>query len=400
MRILVAHNRYQLAGGEDTVVAEEVRMLRQHGHSVELYMVDNDGITGSREKVLVAIRSVYSKPSYRSISQSLKDFRPDILHVHNFFPNISPSIFYAANNSDVPVVQTLHNYRLLCAGATLFRDGRPCEDCLEENSFLPAIRYACYRGSRSGSAVVGAMTLLHDVVGTWKNRVDRYITLTQFAADKLGSHIIPKQKIRIKPNFVLDQGCGEGQGNFALFVGRLSPEKGLQTIIAADIQGTLPFPVRIVGDGPLRSEVEQACARPGSSLVYVGQKPRAEVMELMKAATVLLIPSLWYEGFPMVMVEALSFGLPIIASRIGGLPEIVQHGESGLLFEAGNPASLLGAMQLFAGDPERVSIMRRSVRSRFEQHYTEQRNYEILTGIYKEIIRGGSGDDVHPTLPR
>jgi glycosyltransferase involved in cell wall biosynthesis len=386
MKILVAHNRYQQASGEDAVVAEEVRMLQQRGHSVHRYTVDNDGITGAWQQAAAAARSFYSLPVSREISNLLASFRPEILHVHNFFPTISPAIYFVAGRYRVPVVQTLHNYRLLCASAMLFRDGRPCEDCLVGRSFLPGVMHACYRGSRVGSAIVGASASVHSAMGTWKNRIDRYIALTQFAAQKLGSYRVPVEKIRIKPNFVPDHGCGQGQGSFALFVGRLSTEKGLETIIAADRRGHLPLPVHMAGDGPLFAEVERACARPGSRLVYLGRLSRSQVVEQMKSATVLLVPSLWYEGFPMVMVEALSLGLPIIASRIGGLPEIVHDGHSGLLFEPGDPSALLQALGSFVSDTNRIDAMRQASRRLFDLHYTEQKNYEILIGIYNELL--------------
>src|SRR5215472_6051004 len=201
MKILVAHNRYQLAGGEDTVVAEEVRMLQQRGHSVHQYVADNDDIIGIWRQTVTAIRSLYSRPVVQEVSNLLDSYKPDILHVHNFFPSISPAIFFAARRHRVPVVLTLHNYRLLCVNATLFRDGRPCEACLVSRSFLPGVRHACYRGSRTGSTIVGASNAIHAALGTWSNRIDRYIALTQFAATKLGNNSIPREKIRIKPNF-------------------------------------------------------------------------------------------------------------------------------------------------------------------------------------------------------
>ena len=390
MKILVAHNQYQYAGGEDIVVAEEVRMLQQRGHSVHQYTVNNDGISGVWRQTVVAVRSFYSRPALREISNLLASFQPDILHVHNFFPSISPAIFFAAGKYRVPVVQTLHNYRLICANAMLFRDERPCEDCTAGNSFLPGVIHACYRGSRVGSAIVGASTSVHAALGTWSNRIDRYIALTQFAARQLGNGRIPAEKIRIKPNFAPDRGYGQGQGGFALYVGRLSSEKGLETILAADRLGHLPIPVHIAGDGPLLTEIERACARPGSRLIYLGRLPRSEVVEQMKRAAALLVPSLWYEGFPMVIVEALSCGLPIIASRIGGLPEMVQDGHSGLLFEPGDPSALLQALRNFVSDTSGIEAKRQASRDQFDRHYTEQKNYETLVEIYRELLDGQS----------
>jgi glycosyltransferase involved in cell wall biosynthesis len=384
VKILIAHNRYQQPGGEDAVVAQEVAMLARRGHEVELLAVDNDSISGIPAQLTAAVHSFYSRPSYRRARKLLHLFRPEIVHVHNVLPTLSPSIFFAANDACVPVVQTLHNYRLLCAKATLFRDGSPCEDCLTEHTFRPGVVHACYRGSRVGSAVIGAGTALHTSLGTWSRRVDRYIALTAFAAEKLSARV-PLDRLRIKPNFVADRGTGTGGGEFALFAGRLSQEKGIDTLLAADALGALALPVKVAGDGPMMDAVQAAAARPGSRLIPLGRVATTELEVLMKQAAVLLVPSLWYEGFPMVIAEALSFGLPVIASRIGGLPEIVEEGISGLLYQPGDPHSLLSALGSFAANPEGAAAMRLAARRRYLERYTEDANYAALMDIYNEL---------------
>ncbi len=386
MKIIVAHNRYQYSGGEDTVVAEEVRMLRERGHSVHLFSVDNDHISGSWAQTQAAVRSFYSRPIAKQISDLLESFRPNLLHVHNFFPTMSPAIFFAAKRHNVAVVQTLHNYRLLCAAATFFRDGQPCEACSQSRSFLPGVIGRCYRGSRIGSAIVGASTFSHQMLGTWTQRIDRYIALTHFAANKFSEFRLPAEKIRVKPNFVLDRGVGAGLGGFALYVGRLSVEKGIETILAADEAHVLPLPVHIVGDGPLRSQVERACARPESRLRYLGPMSRERVFEQMQNAAVLLAPSLWYEGLPMTIVEALSFGLPVIASRIGGIPEIIGDRESGLLVDPGNASALVESLISLLAKSNDLLSMRQAARRRFVEQYSEERNYELLIEIYNELV--------------
>ena len=392
MKILVAHNRYQQAGGEDKVVAAEAAMLQRAGHQVELLSFDNEAISGARASATTAISSFYSPATYRRAAKVLKDFQPDVVHVHNFMPTMSPSIFFATAAADVPAVQTLHNYRLICANAQLFRDGEVCERCLEERSFIPGVRFGCYRGSQVGSAVVGGTMALHAVLGTWNHRVERYIALSEFAAGKLGQFRVPRAKIRVKPNFVPDRGetgvaRTQEAAPFALFVGRLSDEKGLATLIAADERGQLSLPVRIAGDGPLREQVEGACRRPGSQLIVLGRQSEEEVVGWMRQAQVLLVPSLWYEGFPMVMVEALSLGLPVIASRLGGLPEIVEDGVCGLLYTAGNPEALEKTLRRFVNLPtEQKQAMRRAARSRYLDHYSEPQNYKTLMSIYIQAI--------------
>ncbi|MGI4831778.1 MAG: glycosyltransferase family 4 protein, partial [Janthinobacterium lividum] len=395
VKILIAHNRYRQAGGEDAVVAAEAAMLRRQGHEVELLLFDNEAISGVRASAAAAIASFYSLPGYRQTAKMLAGFAPAVLHVHNFMPTLSPAVFFAAGAARIPVVQTLHNYRLLCANAQLFRDGSVCERCVEQRSFLPGVRLACYRGSRAGSAVVGGTMALHHALGTWSRRVARYIALSEFAAAKLGTFRVPRDRIRIKPNFVPDRGAaaavavpsGEHPQPFALFVGRLSEEKGLATLIAADEQARLPMPVKIAGDGPWRERVERAAQQPGSHLVYLGRQSEHEILALMQRAEVLLVPSLWYEGFPMVMVEALSLGLPVIASRLGGLPEIVEEGVCGLLHSPGDPEALAQMIQAFLNKPAEAKLaMRRAARQRYLDLYGEQRNYETLMKIYAEAL--------------
>ena len=362
-------------------------MLARHGHHVARLDFDNESIVGLTAKVGAAASSFYSQGSKARVDSTLNSFRPDVLHVHNFLPTLSPSVFFAAAEANVPVVQTLHNYRMVCANAQLFREGKVCELCVEKQSFLPGVQHACYRGSSFGSAVVGGTMALHASLGTWDKRVSRYIALTEFAARKLGAFRVPIQKIRIKPNFVPDGGLGDGAGGYALFVGRLSPEKGLETILEADRIDQLPMPVYLVGDGPMRLAVEQASAREGSRLVFLGPKSEAEVRTAMKAAAVLLVPSLWYEGFPMVMVEALSLGLPVIAARIGSLPEIIEDGVCGLLFEPANGPALAEAIRECARmPPERIAGMRSAARTRYLNRYAEAANYETLMVIYAEAL--------------
>jgi glycosyltransferase involved in cell wall biosynthesis len=386
LKILIAHNRYQQPGGEDGVVEREAAMLVRGGHQVELLAFDNETITTPLARLQAAARSLYSKDSYRRTIAALMRFQPDILHVHNFLPNLSPSVFFAANAAGVPVVQTLHNYRLLCANALLYREGAPCENCIEQSSFLPGVLHACYRGSRLGSAVVGGGMAIHTALGTWTHRVDRYIALTRFAGQKLSQSRIPPERVRIKPNFIADNGIGHGSGGFALFAGRLSEEKGIDTLLAADALGTLPIPVYIAGDGPLLARIQQAARRPDSRLIILGGRSAPDLLHLMKQAVCLLVPSLFYEGFPLVVVEALSVGLPVIASRIGGLPEIVEDGVSALLHTPGDAAALAGAMQSFLAQPARIAAMRAAARSLYLARYTEAANYQALLHIYQEML--------------
>jgi glycosyltransferase involved in cell wall biosynthesis len=382
MRILIVHNRYQQKGGEDTVVAAEDQLLRSHGHEVERFEADNEHIQDVFSRVQSAVRSVYSFPAKKRMHNALRELQPDIVHVHNFFPTLSPAIFIACSEARVPVVHTLHNYRIQCAAMSLYRDGHICEECVTSRSFLPGIRHACYRSSRVGSAVSGFGMALHAEMGTWSSRVSAYIALTELAAEKLGSYRIPREKIFVKPNFVVDRGVGEGQGDYALFVGRLSPEKGIQTLIDADRAGLLFMDVVLLGDGPMRPDVDEAAARPGSRLKVRGFVDSDQTASMMKHASVLLMPSLWYEGDPLVVIEALSLGLPVIAATVGNTARTVAANKMGLVYPPRDHAGLAGALKWYADHPQEASAMRQSARSYYLATHTPELNYRRLLQIY------------------
>jgi glycosyltransferase involved in cell wall biosynthesis len=385
MRILIAHNRYQQQGGEDIVAANESRMLAEHGHEVKFLGMDNESIVSVAQKLRAAGGAFYSLGSAHSVKAAIDSFHPDVVHVHNFLFSLSPAVFFAAKEKKIPVVMTLHNYRLICANAQLFRDGRICEECALRRSFIPGVRHACYRGSRLQSAIVGASMALHQALGTWNQRVSLYIALTRFAAEKMSLYRIPSSQIRVKPNFAWDSGEGSGGGGFALYAGRLSAEKGVNTLIDADAKGLLPLPVHLAGDGPMMGEVQQAARKIGSRLIPLGPKPHSEVQKLMRSATVLILPSIWYEGFPLVAVEAFAAGLPIAGSRIGGLPEIVEDGVSGYLFPPGDCNALAGTLGRFVEGSAGLTKMRQEARRRFETQYSAEQNYAKLIGIYREL---------------
>ncbi len=386
VRVLIVHNRYQQKGGEDTVVAAEEALLRSYGHDVCLLKVDNDHIQTAAARVLTAVESIYSTKGKNRVENAIQAHRPDVVHVHNFFPTLSPSVFFACFDGKVPVVHTLHNFRIQCAASTLYRNGHVCEECIEERSFLPGVRHACYRSSRVGSAVSGFGMALHAQLGTWSSKISAYIALTDFTADKLGSFRIPREKIFVKPNFVEDCGIGLGDGNYALFVGRLSPEKGVQTLIDADRAGAFCMDIIVVGDGPMRGAVDEAAARPGSRLKVKGFQGHTEIISYMKQAKVLLLTSLWYEaGLPLVAIEGISLGLPVIAAAVGNA-EIVGSKEIGLLYPAGDSAGLAAALREFVADAELMAAMRQRARDYYLVTYTPESNYKQLTYIYDRAI--------------
>jgi glycosyltransferase involved in cell wall biosynthesis len=309
-------------------------------------------------------------------------FRPDIVHVHNFFPVLTPAIYDAG--SRIPFIQTLHNYRLLCANALLFRENSPCEQCLGKSIPWPAVFHACYRGSRAGSAAVALMSTVHRLRNTWNTRVSRFIVLTEFARALFVRHLgVDAQKIIVKPNAAADQGLGDGKGGYALYVGRLSSEKGIATLIAAAERG-LGMPLKVAGTGPMSASIEQAAAK--GVLEYSGFKTQSEISALMQGARAMLLPSLCYEGLPMVIPEAFATGLPVVASDIGALASLVEHRRNGMLAPPGDAEALAQAVRSIAAEPALEQSMRTEARLTYDQKYRPEANVESLFEIYRGAL--------------
>lgn len=384
MRILGVHNRYQIRGGEEECYEAEMALLQQRGHHVDFYEETNDSVV-KLDKITLATRTIWSKISYRNIRQQLASRRYDIVHVQNFFPLISPSIYYAARAEGVPVVQTLHNYRLICPNGLFFRQGKVCEDCLGKSVPYPGIMHSCYRESLTASGGVAAMLSAHRAANTWKNQVDCYIALTEFARQKFIEGGLPAHKVVVKPHFIApDRGVGLGQGNYALFVGRISVEKGLDTLLSAWKQVDSKVSLKIVGDGPLSGWVkEQAEQLP--QVDYLGRKPLDEVYELMGNATMQIFPSKWYETFGRVAVEAYAKGTPVMAANHGAIAELVKPNCTGWHFIPGDAKDLAQQVNQALKNPKKLQDMRGNARREFEKHYTADSNYLQLIDIYQNV---------------
>lgn len=393
MRILCVHNYYQQGGGEDEVFAAETALLEERGHKVIRYTVHNDRVA-ALNPVALAAATVWNPVSYRELRQLIQKQQPQVAHFHNTLPLVSPSAYYAAKAEGVPVVQTLHNYRLLCPNAEFFREGKPCEACIGQWMPLPGIRYGCYRNSRLATGAIATMLSAHRLLQTWTKTVDRYIALSVFARNKFIEGGLPPDKIVIKPNFVYPHpAIGDGSGNYALFVGRLTAPKGIDTLIKAWDQLSDQIPLKIVGDGPLASQVEQA-TRP--NIQWLGRRPSAEVYDLMGKAACLIFPSEWYEGLPRTIIEAFAKGTPVIASNLGTMTELIDPGQTGLLFQPGNPTELANKVESLFGHPAALAQMRIAARNEFEAHYTAEKNYLSLIEIYSQVQQV-STESTHPT---
>ena len=383
-RALLVHNYYQQPGGEDQVFAAETALLEAKGHRVIRYEEHNSRIA-KRNIALAAVNGVWNPKAARSFTELTQRHNPDVVHFHNTFPLISPAAYYAVQKEGTAVVQTLHNFRLLCPGATLFREGRPCEECIEKKSLRPAIAHSCYRGSRPATAAVAAMLTVHRAAGTWRRKVDVYIALSEFARRKFIEGGLPASRIVVKPNFVsLDPGIGTGSGKYAMFVGRLSAEKGIAVLESA-WRELSHIPILVAGDGPLNATEWPKGA------TWIGRQPRDKILALMREARVLIVPSVCYETGPLAILEAFACGLPVIASNLGSMAEIVTHERTGLLFTPGDAADLARKVRWAFEHPEAVEGMRAAARREFEEKYTAETNYKMLICIYEEAIRRAEG---------
>ncbi len=381
MKVLLVHNYYQQGGGEDQVFLAEQDLLRSNGVDVLTYTASNDVIE-EQSRLKSASDTLWNRAAAGELAEMVRSGDVDVVHFHNTFPVISPAAYGAVRRAGAAVVQTLHNYRLLCANALLFRDGHVCEDCLGKTPPLPAVQHACYRDSRAASGVVVAMQTAHRLRGTYARDVDAYIALTDFARQKLVQGGLPADKMTVKPNFLAhDPGQGGGAGGYALFVGRLTPEKGVETLLEAWKTLGPSLPLKIAGAGPLEGWVEQAArATPGAE--FLGRQDRAQVLGLMKNAAMLIVPSRWYEMFPMTIVEAFAVGLPVVASDLGSLSSIIEHGRNGRHFEAGNAGDLAAQVGQLLARPQDLADMRARARQDYLRHYSAEANFQQLTEVY------------------
>ena len=366
------------------MVAAEVDLLQSHNHDVKIWYADNKNLhSGLLGKIKIALNTIYSIDSLLLAREKLKEFQPDIVHVHNFFPQISPAIYDACLELGIPVVQTLHNYRLICPGAFLLREGKACELCIKGSPYQAA-KYACYRGSKAGSLVVAHLVAQHRKRGTWRTKVNRFIALTDFAKIKFVAAGFPADKITVKSNFLHEPEhipiiSKNLQPGFALFVGRISEEKGVRTLLQAWAAMDSDVELKIAGSGPL------AYLLPGNkNVTALGRLNPSQIQQLMQQAAFLVFPSEWYEGFPMVLLEAFAQGLPVLASRLGSMTDIIQDYENGLLFSPGNAEDLALKAKWLLLNPLQAKKIAENARRTFLTKYSAEQNYKQLIAIYAE----------------
>jgi len=379
------------SGGEDTAVELEANLLTANGHSVKVLIFDNADLgKGKIEKLQSGLNVIYNRSSAKKLREAAMQFQPDIIHVHNFYFTASPSVFIEAHRMNIPIVYTIHNYRLICANALLLRDNKICELCVQHRFPWYGVRYKCYHGSAAESAVVGSIAAFHKLSGTWRKKVDRFITPSEFIRSKIvGSSLkLNEQQVVVKHNFIPDPGEGskvERQSHY-LFVGRLSEEKGIDILL--DCFEQLPgIQILIAGDGP---EKEKLLARYGAlpNIRFLGLMPKSEIINLMKSCRALVFPSIWYEGLPMTIVEAFATGTPVIGSRLGAMEEMIQHGSNGLLFTPGKSDDLKKTIIEFeAKVREGFNGFYEEARSSYIQKYHPDRCYQAVLDIYINAVK-------------
>lgn len=385
--VLMVHNYYQERGGEDLSFEAERRALEHAGVTVHTY-IDTNHRVESLGALRTGLRCIWSGEAHRDIKRIIRETRPQLMHVQNSFPLISPSIYYAARSAGVPIVQSIRNYRLLCPSAIFYRDNHVCEDCMGKRISWPGIQHACYRGSRAGTASIAAMQTIHGILGSWNQKVDHFISLSEFGRQKLIEGGLPAERISVKPNFVFpDPGPSDEEREFILFVGRLSEEKGIETMIKAWEMIHHDVPLVIAGRGPSSDIVEDAADRL-SGVTWLGGQTIDAIYDLMGRARAILFPSEWYETFGRVVIEAYSRSTPAIASNLGAITELVLPGETGLLFEPGNPRSLADAATRMWSDPDAARVMGSNGRRLFEEHYTFVQHLNALDAIYSQVTGG------------
>jgi glycosyltransferase involved in cell wall biosynthesis len=384
MKILMIHNQYLISGGEDVSTLAEAEMLRKHGHTVDLMLSSNTAILDT-PKWQVALGTVWSSKTYRAVLEKVRRKEYDIVHVQNFFPLLSPSIFFAAKKAGAKVLLSLRNYRLTCPNALLFTENQVCKRCVGKMVPFPGIRHKCYRNSFAASTVVAFMLAFHNMLRTWQKKIDGFICISDFVKKQMLEAGLPAHKLFRKYNFIVDDpGFNENPSDNFLFVGRLSPEKGIGLVLDAFGSAELAHrPLTIIGDGPLRGVVEAAAAR-YPNISYLGPKDLGETYRHMSEAYYLISSSRWHEPFGRTIAEAFACGTPVIASDAGAAPELVTDQYNGLLFPRDDQPALIQKIQEACHDPH-YRQKRLNARESYLQRFTMEKNYPELLEIYAAV---------------
>lgn len=392
LRILQVHNAYQIPGGEDVVVANEKKLLEMNGNEVFSYSRNNDELKtmNAFQKFLIPFTAVYSFKTYREVKKLIRENKIDIVHVHNTLMVVSPSVFYAAFHCHVPVVQTLHNFRMLCPAGSYFRGDRICEEC-SEKGLQCSLKYGCYRGSKAQTFVSAAILKIHRMLGTY--RKVNFICLTEFNREKLsrlnegGKQIVDMKKVYIKPNFTFQEGIsGEVQeaGDYFLVVGRVEALKGIDVVVKA-FEKIPDQKLIVAGDGPMMAEMKAYIKEHNMSNVkFAGYLDKAKVQEKYRGAKAVIMASQCYEAFAMTIAEAYSNAVPVIAGNVGNLANMVEEGVTGIKFIYDSPDDL--AAKILKYNTMDIAKMKQNAKTFYEKRLKPEDNYRILEEIYHKIM--------------
>ena len=389
MKIFQVHNSYRLLGGEDIVFENEKKLLEGGGHQVFQYQRDNQEIDtySFKKKLSLFFSTTWSEDSYREIKKLLSEIKPDICHIHNYLPLISPSVFYACQDLRIPVVQTLHNYRLFCVNGLFFRNGAQCMECLNSSIFT-SVKYACYRNSRIQSLAVAKMLQKHWRKGTWQKVVDAYICLNNWTIDLLKKKGIPSYKIYYKMNVSFLKPSSPVLGKkrkYFVFIGRLDKMKGIRDLLK--VANRTDYQVLVIGEGPLSKEVASA-----KNVQFLGKIPNSDVKRYIADSIGVINPSILKETMGLVILEAFSQGVPVIMSDIM-VSNLVKHNENGLVFRGGDSFSLEKQMQCLSENPSFRDSLAINAFSDYQNFYSPEKNLSQLENIYQKIIKRKSSEN-------
>lgn len=389
MKILIIHNHYLEKGGEDEVVKAEARLLEEHGHKVILYEKANEYFTKLpffKKLGFLWQELNFSKVVYSEIKQIIKTEKPNIAHIHNIFITITPSVYRALKEENVPVVQSLHNYRFFCLKGTFFRKGAVCEKCKNRKFFNAVIR-RCSRNSFVFSFFLAR--LLYKERNLFEN-IDSYIVTSEFSRDKFIELGLEGEKLHLKTNFLTSEQKGISQdNNYMLFLGRLVDYKGIKTLMSA-FKINPAFNLKIIGDGPLAEEVRGVVSS-YDNVEWTGRIKKDLVLEAIKNSSFLIFPSECYENMPLVIIESFAFSKPVLASNLGAVKEFVIDGINGILFEPGNALDLSEKISyLFSHNKERIE-MGKNANKFYHERFDKEKNYRYLMSIYAGAINSGIG---------
>jgi glycosyltransferase involved in cell wall biosynthesis len=397
VKILLVHNFYGSAApsGENSAYRAEAGLLQNRGHSVIEFNRHSDEILQQNfyGTLKGAVSAVWNPFSLHALKRTLRETKPDIVHVHNTFPLLSPSVLYAPREQNIPTVMTMHNYRIGCSAGTAVRKDRACTLCLDKKSVIPALRYGCYRESRIATLPVSAMIAFHNAISTWRNTIDAFITLTDFQRETMVRFGIPSESLFVKPHFLEDPPQPipwKDRDNKAVFVGRLYAAKGIHVLLEAWKRMGKGAPhLEIVGDGPMRAQLIRSAqeSEASDSVSFLGNVSREEAMHRISRAKLLIVPSLCLEGFPMVVQEAFALGVPVAASNIGSLPSLIADNKNGKLFIPGDAGDILSCVTGLLVDNTRLRILGESARREFDEKYTAEKNYTILMAVYRAATK-------------